>query len=60
MEWPRRQGRGLAQLGVAQVLVDGLAADAVITGEDSLWNTAAGALEPFGRTFQCEGFFRPL
>jgi hypothetical protein len=34
---------------VAQVLVDGLPADSVITGKDGFGNTAAGALDQLDR-----------
>ena len=54
------RGRGSVQLGVAQILVDGLPADPVFTGEDIHWNTAARALDEFGRPFRGEGLFPPL
>ncbi|ELT44214.1 hypothetical protein G205_13492 [Arthrobacter nitrophenolicus] len=44
-------------LGVAQVLVDGLAADSIVTGKDGLWNTAYGAGTSTAAPFRCEDLF---
>ena len=53
----RRQGSGSLQLCVAEVLVDGLPADPVVTGKEGFWNTGAGALDELGGPFRREGLF---
>ena len=50
-----RQGSGLLQLCVAEVLVDGLPADPVVTGKKCFSNTGVGALNEFGRPVRCDG-----
>jgi hypothetical protein len=47
-------GECLVQLGVAQVLVDRLPADSVITGKEGFRNTAAGALDELVRPIRRE------
>lgn len=54
------RGGGSFQLGVAQVLVYGLPADAVVTGEEGFRDTVAGARDQFGFPFRCEGLFAPF
>ena len=53
-------GECLVQLGVAQVLVDRLPADSVVTGKDGFRNTAAGALDELVRPFRREGLLPPF
>ncbi|MDR6557548.1 hypothetical protein J2809_001904 [Arthrobacter pascens] len=48
----RRQGARSLQRGVAQVLVDRLPADPVITGKDRFRDTTAGALDQLIRPFR--------
>lgn len=52
--------RGSVQLGVTQVLVDGLAADSVVTGKDGFLDAVAGALDQLGRPFRREGLLPPF
>jgi hypothetical protein len=46
------RGSGSLQFGVAQVLVDGLPADPVVTGIDAFRNTTTGALDWLGGPFR--------
>ncbi|MET4097638.1 hypothetical protein ABIB51_004594 [Arthrobacter sp. UYCu712] len=55
-----REGSASLELCVAQVLVDNLPADPVVTDRNGLRNTAAGTLEQLGRTFRCEDLFPPF
>ena len=55
--WTAQAGEGLRDFGLAEVLVDRFPADPKITGKEGLWNTAAGALNEFGRPFRGERLF---
>jgi hypothetical protein len=55
-----RWGSASLQFGVAQVLVDGLPADPVVTGKEGFRDTVAGALDQVGSPFRREGLLPPF